>query len=120
MDAISEDCARQMEINKGNAMSFPTGEMPSSIRCGGMQGILSYDGSGYQQTYAIGSGRLSVCGELVVTRENGDLLKVYSWAVAVDESGGYYFHGPFKGPDVHHQPLSEADRLLGFGQVKGL
>lgn len=83
-----------------------------------MQGLDSYELSGYCEPVAVESGVLSACGEMSIDRIEGNTWKQYMYAVGVDAGGNYYFHGPLKLRSFHYQDPNAVDSTLGFGYFK--
>lgn len=80
-----------------------------------MPGALSYFVSGYVSPVALPQG-VTVGGEMVVVRTEGDLGKAYNYVFATSSDGQVCFNGPHKHFAGHHFPASSAvvvSRLFG-------
>lgn len=81
--------------------SLSTGELPFTS----MARVVQYLAAPATCTSALHYGVL-VCGELIVSRLDGDLLKSYSIVYGVSSTGGTVYGGQFKGFPLHHMPSS--------------
>jgi hypothetical protein len=86
----------------------PGGLFPVSVdnlptKLAGMPGITNYYASGYGDNQLINPNR-SLCGELSVGRNDGDLTKYYTYVYAISDDGKVYINGPHKNFPLHHSP----------------
>jgi len=71
----------------------------------GMPGVVAYHVVPSTSTAVLHQGVL-LCGELMVSRLDGDIRKSYSYVYGVTSTGGTIFGGPFKAFILHHTPRS--------------
>ena len=85
-----------------------------------MPGAVSYFVSGYTTGVPI-TPELTVGGEMVVVRTDGDVAKAYNFVLATSSNGQVCFNGPYKNfPGHHFDPGSAVTiaSLFGHGPFK--
>jgi hypothetical protein len=95
----------QATSNPGVVFSIGTSGLPPGLQA--MQGAVSYFVSGYTNNVPLPQG-VTVGGELVVVRTEGDLGKAYNYVFATSSDGQVCINGPHKYFAGHHFPATSA------------
>jgi hypothetical protein len=84
-----------------------------------MRGVVAYVVAPATSSAALHEGVL-VCGEFVVTRVDGEVLKSYSYVYGPGTTGNTVFTGPYKDFPTHRIPSScsaDPSDLLGYNPL---
>jgi hypothetical protein len=83
-------------------VQLPVSAAPSNFR--DMPGAVSYYASNFLSPVL--SKGVTVDGEFVVARTDGDLVKAYNYMMATSSNGSVYYSGPYKDFPAHHIQMS--------------
>lgn len=106
VDSTAADDITTATNSPGVVWPLTAADLPAPLQR--MPSVSSYDLTAYSSSPTLPQG-LTVVGEAVVARVDGDVMKNYQYAFAVASDGQVYFSGPFKG--FGHHVLS-GDRSL--------
>jgi hypothetical protein len=99
MDEIAASDLTKMTKSPGNIFTLPIDSAPSNLQQ--MPGAVSYFVSDYIMPQVVMNG-LSIGGEIVIARTEGETLKAYNFVFATSSDGYVYFNGPHKDFENHH------------------
>ena len=103
--------------NTDQVFSAPIDAFPESIQR--VRGISDIYLSGYVKPIEqIPS--LSATGEVVLLRQDSNLIKTYNYVFAVTDDQAVFWIGPFKNFDLHHIAIADpvpVDRLFGNNPI---
>jgi len=102
VDVVAAQRLTQVTATPGQIVSLPMSAVPERWQ---LPGAVSYFASGYvvpqpQPTVTVG-------GEQVLLRTNGDTQKADRWLFATSIDSIVYCRGPFKDFAAHHSPMSQ-------------
>jgi hypothetical protein len=91
----------------GLVVPLSTTALPNSLQP--IPGAISYYASAYLTQ--VPSPVVTIGGEMVVVRTDGDLAKGYNYVFGTSSNGNVCFAGPEKYFDAHHSPSSNPARV---------
>lgn len=99
MDKIAASELIQHTQSPDLVYPIPIDKLPSRLQK--IPGAVSYFVSGYLKHEEL-SNNLTVGGEIVIARTEGETGKAYNYVIATSGDGNVYFNGPYKDFENHH------------------